>query len=405
MTALAARREESPVSRQRLEVADVFRAHLDRAHKLRPAQAQVVRNICACRTAQRGGHLLSCDFCEHQEHSYNSCCDRHCPKCQSLVKARWLEARKADLLPTQYFHVVFTIPHGLNSLVLRNKKKIYSVLFRAASETLHEVSRTRLGARIGFTAILHSWSQTVAFHPHLHCVVTGGGLSPERDRWIHCHEKFFLPVPVLSVVFRGKFLDYLERSYDNDELTFPGKIWHLADPERFKRLLITAARKQWNVYAKKPFSSPEDVLEYFSRYVHRVAISNHRLVSLENGKVTLKYRDYADHDKVKTMELDAGEFIDRFLLHVLPKGFMRIRHYGLLSNRNRNYLLPLCRMLLGEEQLQQQEAEDWQDLMFRLTGKDLRLCPKCRKGHLIRVSRILPQRIEVFARYRSYYSS
>jgi hypothetical protein len=321
------------------------------------------------------------------------------------VKARWLEARKADLLPTQYFHVVFTIPHGLNSLVLRNKKKIYSVLFRAASETLHEVSRTRLGARIGFTAILHSWSQTVAFHPHLHCVVTGGGLSPERDRWIHCHEKFFLPVPVLSVVFRGKFLDYLERSYDNDELTFPGKIWHLADPERFKRLLITAARKQWNVYAKKPFSGPEDVLEYFSRYVHRVAISNHRLVAMKDGEVAFKYRDYADNDKVKTMKLNAGEFIDRFLLHVLPKGFMRIRHYGLLSNRNCNYLLPLCRMLLGEEQPQQQEPEDWQDLMFRLTGKDLRLCPKCRKGHLIRVSRILPQRIEVFARYRSYYSS
>jgi hypothetical protein len=207
-------------------------------------------------------------------------------------------------------------------------------------------------------------------------VVTGGGLSPEGDRWIHCHGKFFLPVPVLSAVFRGKFLQYLEQAYDNGELEFPGEIWHLADPERFKRLLITAAEKKWNVYAKKPFSSPEDVLEYFSRYVHRVAISNHRLVSLENGKVTLKYRDYADHDKVKTMELDAGEFIDRFLLHVLPKGFMRIRHYGLLSNRNRNYLLPLCRMLLGEEQLQQQEAEDWQDLMYRLTGKNLTLCPK-----------------------------
>ncbi len=405
MNCCVARHEDAPVFRQKLEVADVFWTHLDRVHKLSPAQAQVVLDICTCRTKARGGHVLSCDSCNHKENSYNSCCDRHCPKCQALVKVRWLEAQKANLLPIQYFHVVFTIPHVLNQLALRNKRKVYSILFRAASETLHEVSATRLGARIGFTAILHSWSQTVAFHSHLHCVVTGGGLSPERDRWIHCHGKFFLPVPVLSAVFRGKFLQYLEQAYDNGELEFPGEIWHLADPEMFKRLLIKAAETGWVVYAKEPFSGPVDVLEYFSRYVHRVAIANHRLVSMKDRIVTFRYSDYADNDKVKLMSLFAGEFLRRFLLHVLPKRFMRIRHYGLLSNRKRKYLLPLCRMLLGAEQTRPEPPEDWQELMYRLTGKDMTLCPKCGKGHMVRGRRILPQRIEVFARYRHHDSS
>ncbi len=309
------------------------------------------------------------------------------------------------MLKSGYFIGLSACCVGLSLKLLCNKKKIYSILFRAASETLHEVSATRLGARIGFTAILHSWSQTVAFHPHLHCVVTGGGLSPERDRWIHCHGKFFLPVLVLSAVFRGKFLNYLEQAYDQGELTFPGEIWHLADPELFKRLLIKAAGTGWVVYAKEPFSRPEDVLEYFSRYVHRVAIANHRLVSMEDGIVTFRYRDYADNDKVKLMSLSAGEFLRRFLLHVLPKGFMRVRHYGLLSNRNRKYLLPLCRMLLGAEQTRPEPTEDWQKLMLRLTGKDMTLCPKCGKGHMVRYRRILPQRIEVFARYRYNNSS
>ena len=405
MNCAVAQREETPVLRQNLEVADVFRAHLDRVHKLSPAQAQVVWDICACRTKLLKGHVLSCDLCGHRENSYNSCGDRHCPKCQALVKARWLEAQKANLLPIQYFHVVFTIPHVLNQLSLRNKKIVYSILFRAASETLHEVARTRLGARIGFTAILHSWSQKMALHSHLHCVVTGGGLSPEKDRWIHCRGEFFLPVLVLSAVFRGKFLDYLEQAYEQGEFTFTGKIWHLANPKQFKRLLIKAAGTSWVVYAKEPFSRPEDVLEYFSRYVHRVAIANHRLVSMKDGIVTFRYRDYADNDKVKTMPLSAEEFMRRFLLHVLPKGFMRIRHYGLLSNRNRNYLLPLCRMFLGAEQTRLETPETWQELMLRLTGKDMTLCPKCGKGHMVRGRRILPQRIEVFARYRYNNSS
>jgi hypothetical protein len=292
------------------------------------------------------------------------------------------------LLPTAYFHPVFTVSEGVKPLALRNQEVVYSILFRAASESIKELTEDpkHLGAEVGFIAILHTWSQTLMDHPHLHCIVTGGGLSPDGLRWIPGQGEFFLPVKVLSRLFRGKFLAYLKEAYEKGKLVFPGKVAHLREKSAFNVLLKELYGQEWVVYCKPPFQSAERVMDYLGRYTHRVALSNDRLVKLEDGKVTFRYRDRKDNDRIKPMTLDASEFIRRFLLHILPDGFVKIRHYGILSNRKRNTKLGLCKRLLSVDcrhEGRENKFESWQDLLTRITGHDPRICPYCGKGRMV----------------------
>jgi hypothetical protein len=346
-----------------------------------------MRAIETCRTAALGGHVEQCDHCRAVQISYNSCRNRHCPKCQCLEKERWLENRKNDLLPVRYFHVVFTLPEQVRPLALRNQKVLYAILFRAVSESIQELTEdpTHLGAEVGFIAILHTWSQTLMDHPHIHCIVTGGGLSPDGKRWIPGKRKFFLPVKILSRLFRGKFLAYLKEAKEKGELIFPGAIAQLKEEHSFKAMLDDLYEKQWVVYCKPPFQSAETVIEYLGRYTHRVAITNDRLLTMQRDRITFRYRDRKDHDTVKLMSLDASEFIRRFLLHILPDGFVKIRHYGILSNRNRKRKLARCKKLLDVDgsQEHEHEKESWQELLQRITGHDPRICPFCGKGTMV----------------------
>ena len=335
----------------RLEVADILRAHgsaYRAAHRVSPEQAAVMRHLVACRTAALGGHVDACEACGLIRVSYNSCRNRHCPKCQAARQAQWVEMRVARLLPVPYFHVVFTLPEQLQPLALKNPRLIYNLLFQAASQTLLQLAADprRLGAQVGVTAVLHTWGQNLLFHPHLHCVVTGGGLAPDGDHWIAGRRRYFLPVRVLGSLFRGKFLAGLKEAYQSERLSLRGSISQLADPRKFQQLLDCLYRQRWIVYAKPPFGGPAAVYRYLGRYTHRVAISNRRLVSLEDGRVCFRYKDYADGARQKEMMLSAEEFIRRFLLHVLPSRFVRIRHYGLLASRNVATRLERCRQLL-----------------------------------------------------------
>jgi hypothetical protein len=375
--------------RSALEVADIFRQHgsdFRHMHPLSPEQRRVMRAIEQCRTAALGGHVDECDSCAHQRISYNSCRNRHCPKCQSLAKARWLEARIADLLPVPYFHVVFTLPEQLAILALQNQRVVYNILFASATETLRTIAgdSKHLGAEIGFLAVLHTWSQTLRHHPHLHCVVPGGGLSLDGQRWIACRQGFFLPVNVLARLFRRLFLEALGRAHEKGKLTFHGHCSYLTKPLAFKRLLASLRAREWWVYAKPPFGGPEQVLAYLGRYTHRVAISNHRLLNLENGKVTFSWKDYRHGNQQRVMTLAADEFIRRFLLHVLPHGFQRIRQFGLLANRRRRHQLALCRALLGATAsptiTNRPLPRDFQSLYQTVTGQSLKQCPACRAG-------------------------
>jgi hypothetical protein len=375
-----------------IEVADVFRKHGpvyrdSHGDEMSVRQLRAMRAIEVCRTAYLGGHVDECDHCGALRISYNSCRNRHCPKCQSLDKERWLESRKRELLPTRYFHVVFTLPEGIRSLALRNQRVIYNIFFRAVSETIQGLSNDKkhLGSTIGFIAVLHTWSQTLMHHPHLHCIVTGGGLSLDGMRWVSCKEDFFIHVKVLSKVFRGKFLDYLKNAYDKKELKFPGKIECLAEEHSFNAMLSELYNQDWVVYCKPPLESAEQAIEYLGRYTHRVAISNDRIVRLEGGSVTFRYRDSCDNDRIKYITLDAQEFIRRFLLHILPDNFVKIRHYGLLSNRGKRIKLSLCRELLGVldgNGHEDSRKETWEDLLIRITGIDPRLCPVCGEGRM-----------------------
>ena len=306
--------------------------------------------ILRCRTAALGGHLDECSRCGKRVLSYNSCRNRHCPKCQANARHRWLEARRAELLPTRYVHVVFTLPHELAPLALVNKKTVYKLLFAASSETLLEVARDPrfLGAEIGFFSVLHTWNQKLEHHPHVHCVVPEGGIAPDRSRWVRPRYNFFLPVKVLGKVFRGKFLEALRNAFAAGELRFPGRMKNLAAPRAFGALLRQSCRSNWVVYAKRPFGGPEHVLCYLGNYTHRIAISNHRLVGLDDGRVTFRWRDSAHKNKKRVMTLRVEEFLRRFFLHVLPPGFVRIRHFGLFANRARKASLDLCRRLLAE---------------------------------------------------------
>jgi hypothetical protein len=368
-----------------LEVADIFRQHgydFRLTHTLSPEQRRVMRAIERCRTAALGGHVEQCDACGHQRIAYNSCRNRHCPKCQSLAKARWLQARLDDLLPVEYFHVVFTLPEQLASVALQNKRVVYNLLFSAVSETLRTIAadQRHLGAEIGFLTVLHTWDQTLRHHPHLHCVVPGGGLSVNGEGWHSCRRGFFLPVNVLARLFRRLFLQGLERAYQNGKLSFHGVCAFLAKPIAFTRLLKSVRAREWWVYAKPPFGGPAQVLSYLGRYTHRVAISNHRLLSLKDGKVTFSWRDNRHGQMRSTMTLSAEEFMRRFLLHVLPRGFQRIRQFGLLANRRRDELAR-CRQWLGTtEQTIESLAQDYKSLYQTVTGTSLQQCPACRTG-------------------------
>ena len=379
----------------RLELADIVRTHgeaYQRTHRLVPVQHRALRAIASCRTAALGGHRETCDHCGAVRVSYNSCRNRHCPKCQTLTQARWLAARKADLLPIPYFHVVFTLPHDLNALAQGNPRVIYALLFRAAADTLLTFGRDprHLGGTIGITAILHTWGQTLTQHPHLHCLVTGGALAADGSRWISGRSSFLFPVRAVSTVFRAKYLAGLQRAGDAGELTFAGGTAALADRRAFSGFLGGLRTVNWIVYAKRPFAGPAQVLEYLGRYTHRVALSNNRLVDHGDGRVRFRWRDYADHDRVKIMTLQVDEFLRRFLLHVVPRGFMRIRHFGLLANRTRRDRVRQCRHLLGQPPTEEAPPESSDALLLRLTGVDLTRCPVCREGHLQRTAIVGP---------------
>lgn len=382
-----------------LELADIFRRHGEDyrtkyGSHMSPEQHRVMRAIAICRTAALGGHVDACDHCGHRVVSYNSCRNRHCPKCQALAKAKWLQARRAELLPVPYYHVIFTLPQSLAPLAQQNKRVVYNILFQTVSQTLLTLAADpkHLGAEIGFLAILHTWGQTLLTHPHVHCVVPGGGLTHDRQKWGACRERFFLPVSVLSRLFRRLFLDRLQKAFAQGRLEFHGDIQNLAQPAAFDRFLQTCRRTNWVVYAKPPFGGPEKVLDYLARYTHRIAISNHRLLTLEEGNVSFTWRDYKHGGTRRTMTVDAHEFIRRFLLHVLPSGFVRVRYYGLLANRYRTQKLQLCRTLLEVPEpadSQPVAQQDWADLLKALTGVDPLACPQCKEGRMVRVE-ILP---------------
>lgn len=366
----------------RPELADIFRQYgqsYAKTHRLSAAQQKVMRAVETCRTAELGGHLKQCDTCGFEHPTYNSCRNRHCPKCQSLAKAKWLEKQTAELLPVGYFHLVFALPHEFNRLILAHKKIGLSLLFKAVSETLLEFGQTRLKGTLGIIAVLHTWDQTLNDHFHLHCLIPGGVLSLDQSRWIAARPNFLFPVTALSQVFQGKFLALLQQACDK------GKIPPANNEIKASR------QKSWVVYAKKPFGSPQTVLDYLGRYTQRVALSNDRILNVQNGQVTFTYRDRKDKDRLKSMTLDAQEFIRRFLLHILPDGFMRVRHFGFLANRTKKHSLPQCRKLLGlSSALPELPKKSAHDLFLELTGIDLSRCPRCQKGTMIVVGELPP---------------
>jgi len=391
--------------RAALEVADIFRRcgsqyRQTHADGLSRAQRRVMSAIELCRTAALGGHVEQCDGCGHQRIAFNSCRHRCCPKCQSLARAQWLERRQAVLPEIEYFHVVFTLPEPIAALAYQNKKLLHDILFRSSAETLRTIAADpkHLGAEIGFITILHTWGQNLLHHPHVHCVVPGGGIAPDGEHWIACRPGFFLPVRVLSRLFRRLFLEQLRRAFDTGALQFHGQLEPLRDAKAFAAWLAPAAQAEWVVYAKPPFGGAEQVLDYLGRYTHRVAISNNRLSGFDGDAVTFRWKDYKHPATHKTMTLTAGEFIRRFLLHVLPDGFKRIRSYGLLANRHRTARLAACRRLLGVADPAAESPtakspvakEDYRDHYQRLTGKSLRDCPVCRRGQMVRVETFLP---------------
>ncbi len=383
------------MSRPPLEVADLIRsagaAFIERNRQwIRWRHVKVLLAIARCRTAALGGHVDQCTRCGHRATiSYNSCRNRHCPKCQTAARERWIGARQKELLPTRYVHVVFTLPAPLACLALQNKKLSYGLLLRASAETLLEVARDprHLGAEIGFFSVLHTWNQKLSLHPHVHCVIPAGGLSLDHTHWVKSQNRFFLPLKVLSRVFRGKFVAGLQQAFQNGQLNFHGTLAPLTEPKTFAAWLRPLFRKDWVVYAKRPFGGPEYVLQYLGRYTHRVAISNHRLVSFAEGKVTFRWRDSAHNNEQKLLTVSLDEFLRRFLLHLLPKGFVRIRNFGFLANRRRAAFLPLCFHLLGAAQEPQADQN--------ATGSNgLWRCPKC-GGPMVVVERLTAAEIQL----------
>jgi hypothetical protein len=374
------------VREPRLEVAEVFRRHGEQflkrwGHTVSPQQRKALQDISVCRTAALGGHVEECDTCPHRRIAYNSCRNRSCPKCQSVARDRWLDKQAQQLLPVPYCHVVFTVPQALAPLALQNQRLFYALLFRAVSQTLLEIAADprHLGARLGFLAVLHTWSQTLRHHPHIHCLVPAGGLALDRSRWVSCRPKFFLPVQVLSCLFKGKLMDFLREAFDQGRLRVNGQLSALADPAEFHTWLDQLGKSDWVVYAKPPLPGPDRVLKYLARYTHRVAISNGRLVSLAEDRISFRWRDSRDGKRLKIMTLEAVEFIRRFLLHILPGGFVKIRHFGFLANRNRSQALALCRQHLQSALSNHPTPEVLTQEQRRAAD---RRCPECQKGTL-----------------------
>lgn len=374
-----------------LEVADVFRRfgetyRDDHGASLSSARRRAMWAIEHCRTAALGGHVERCGGCGHQRVSYNSCRNRNCPKCQGLARAQWLADRQAELLEVPYFHVVFTVPEPIATIAFQNQTVVYDILFRAASETLCRIAADpgHLGAEIGFLAVLHTWGQNLLHHPHLHCLVPGGGIAPDGQSWIACRSGFFLPVRVLSQLFRGLFLHYLEKAFAAGKLRFFSEHRHLHEPAAFRRHLAPTRAAEWVVYAKRPFAGPAQVLDYVGRYTHRVAIANNRLVSIDWDSVRFRWKDYRDGSRQKIMSLRGDEFIRRFLVHVLPDGFHRIRYFGFLGNSHRARKLALCRKLLRMVPgAPSDPPADYRDRYEALTGTSLRQCPHCLTGTMV----------------------
>lgn len=400
------------MSRPTLEVADVIRRHANellesRGSSITSDHKYVLKSLAACRTAALGGHLERCDHCAHERPAYNSCGNRHCPKCQQQATADWFDARQKEVLPVPYFHLIFTIPHLLNRLTWQNKKVVYNILFAAAAEALQEVAANpkHLGAKIGFVAVLHSWGQNLLEHPHLHCLIPGGGLSPDGSRWVRCREikkrkknrskYFFLPVRVLSHEFRKKFLQRLRRAQQKGELTFHGSVAALRDQQVFDELIQQADSVKWSVFAQPPLTrsdadNPQRIVKYLARYTHRVAISNHRLVALKEGRVTFRWKNYRRGGRQQLMTLKATEFIRRFLLHVLPPGFQRIRHFGLLANCHRATQLKRCRYLLGVDNDSPNDPDNLDQenppAAELLEPDQACCCPVCGQGKMVIIS-------------------
>jgi len=367
-----------------IELQHIFQQYGDayrNANILTAEQLKALKAILTCRTAAQGAHVDRCDECGFEQISYNSCRNRHCPKCQTFAKEEWIDRQKQNLIDRRYFHVVFTIPAELRPLFYQNQDKLYSLLFKAASETLQELCADKkfLGAKPGITVVLHTWGQNLSYHPHLHCIVTGGGLT-ELGTWKDSRKKFFLPVKVLSRKFRGKLLYYLKK----EDLEFYGSLDHLNDANQFSAFFQDMYCKDWVVYCKPPFGNAQKVIDYLGRYTHRVAISNNRLIDMSDGSVTFNWRDYSDGNKQKTMKVAADEFIRRFLFHILPNGFRKIRHFGLFASRDKKKRLALCKRLTGTRI--SEVIESTLERLVRIFGENFNLCPVCKSGHLSRAS-------------------
>jgi len=368
-----------------IELQDILRIYRDeylKNHKVSYQQMKVMNAVTNCRTAVLGAHIDKCDECGHERISYNSCRNRHCPKCQSFAREEWLEKQRQNLLGIQYFHAVFTVPDNLNIVFMQNQTKMYNMLFAAVSETVMELCADKkyLGAKPGITAILHTWGQNLNYHPHLHCIITGGGLTA-ANQWVNSREKFFIPIRVLSKKFRGKFLYY----FNKEKLNFYGESEYLKDSRNFSDFVKALYKKDWITYCKQPFGSVQKVIDYLGRYTHRVAVSNNRIVGMNDGKVSFNWRDYNDGNKMKLMVLPADEFIRRFLMHVLPAGFRKIRHFGVFASKDKSKRINLCKKLT-ETKLIFAVVQSVTDKLAKILGKDFNLCPICKTGHLCRAS-------------------
>jgi predicted Zn-ribbon and HTH transcriptional regulator len=382
-------------NQEQVELADIFRLYGDdyrRSYAVSYEQLKVMHHIEICRTAALGGHVEQCDRCAFEQIAYNSCRDRHCPKCQTLTKEQWLNDRKAELLGCSYFHLVFTLPHDLNPIILSNKKTTVNILFAAVNQTLQAFAKDpqwRLEGRLGFISVLHTWSQTLIDHFHLHCLIPAGALSFTKDRWIPAKDSFLFKITSLSKEFRKRYLKLLLSAYLKDTLVFSKKTVALESKQNFQQLINSVSKTKWIAYAKRPFAGPQQVLEYLGRYTHRVAISNNRIISIDNGRVTFTYRDRQKDNEIKKMTLVADEFIRRFLLHVLPKGLMKIRYFGFLSHTNKKEQIPLIRNLIDPQAtLPEKINESINEMMLRLTGIDITCCPQCKKGKMIRIRKL-----------------
>ncbi len=382
-------------NQKQVELADIFRLYGDdyrRSHALSYQQLKVMHHIQICRTAALGGHVEQCDQCRFEQIAYNSCRDRHCPKCQTLTKEKWLNDRKAELLPCSYFHLVFTLPHALNPIILSNKKTTLNILFAAVNKTLQAFAKDpqwRLEGQLGFISVLHTWSQTIIDHFHIHCIIPAGALCFTKDKWIPARDHYLFKITSLAKAFKNCYLKLLAKTYLNGQLIFTPKTAALKSSRAFKQLINGVSKKRFVAYAKPPFADPQQVLEYLGRYTHRVAISNHRIISMDNGRVTFTYKDRKNKNQIKQMTLNAHEFIRRFLLHVLPKGFCKIRYFGFLAHKNKKQLIAIIRQLIdADAMLPEKINESIHQMMLRLTGIDICCCPKCKKGKMRRIKKL-----------------